>query len=406
VSEFVWGSEREAVLEPYIGTSAPVGKQTLSVNFGGTTLPTFTYRPAGEIKGVLLAFHDAGRNGADYRDYAKHVADTYGLYVVAPEFSERAFSDSEYHLGGIVADGRLLPQDQWTVSLVDDIAAWAHAQVGNDPNDETIAYGHSAGGQFLSRIAAFGPDIFDKMIIANPSTQVRASLEEDVSYGFDGFFSSAEEEAMLKDYLADPVTIYLGSADNDPHDPSLWTNEEAMRQGDNRLARGTFVYNEAKALAAAKGWAFNWELVVADGVGHPGDGMLDAPAFQQAFDGRPGPHTSAWRPTIEFTGPYNGTSHADHIKGSAGNDKVYDFKAVDDVILLKGQVFSELAKGYLSHGAFTIGSAAKDASDHIVYNKKTGVLSYDKDGHGGADATPFAKLVHKPSISADDFYVY
>jgi pimeloyl-ACP methyl ester carboxylesterase len=158
--------------------------------------------------------------------------------------------------------------------------------VGNDPGDETIAFGHSAGGQFLSRVAAFGPDIFDKMIIANPSTHVRASLTEDIPYGFDGYFSSQQKEAMLKDYLSDPVTIYLGGSDNDPNAPDLSQSAGAMRQGDDRLERGLFVYNEAKQLAASKDWDFNWELVIADGVGHTPSGMFNAPEFQHAFDGR------------------------------------------------------------------------------------------------------------------------
>lgn len=256
------------------------------VDYGDATLETFTYRPAGEINGVLLEFHGSGRNASGERDAAIRMADEYGLYVVSPKFGSSEFPSSMYHKGGIVPGGKLLPQDDWTVSLVDDIASWAHAQVGNDPNDETIAFGHSAGGQFLSRIAAFGPDIFDKIIIANPSTHVRASLTEDMPYGFDGYFSSAREEAMLRDYLADPVTIYLGGDDNDPNAPELAGSAAAMRQGDDRLERGQFVYNEAEQLAASKGWDFNWEMVIADDVGHSTRGMLNAPEFQEAFDGR------------------------------------------------------------------------------------------------------------------------
>ncbi len=266
--------------------SAPVGKQTLTVDYGDVVLETFTYRPAGEINGVMLNFHGMGRNASGARDASVEFADEHGFYVVSPVFDESQFPSSMYQLGGIVSGGKMLPQDDWTVSLVDDIASWAHAQVGNDPNDETIAFGHSAGGQFLSRVAAFGPDIFDKMIIANPSTHVRASLTEDAPYGFDGYLSSAQEEAMLRDYLADPVTIYLGANDNNPNDPELSRSAAAMRQGDDRLERGQFVYNEAEKLAASQGWEFNWELVIADDVGHSSWGMLNAPEFEQAFDGR------------------------------------------------------------------------------------------------------------------------
>jgi hypothetical protein len=266
---------------------ALLGKETLTVNYGAATLETFTYRPQGDITGVLITFHGNTRNAEGARDAAIEMADKYGLYVVAPKFPELEYPNSDYQMGGIIsADGQLLPKDDWTVSLADDIAVWAHQQVGNDPADETIAFGHSAGGQFASRLAAFGPDIFDKIIIANPSTHVRASLTENIPYGFDGYMSSTDEDAYLKDYLADPVTIYLGSDDNDPNDPDLAIGPAAMRQGDNRLERGLFVYNEARQLAEAKGWAFHWELVVAEDVGHSTTGVLNAPQFQDAFDGR------------------------------------------------------------------------------------------------------------------------
>ncbi len=263
-------------------TAAPLGKQTQTVSFGGTSLETFTYRPSGEINGVFLTFHGNSRNAEGARNMAIDVAEEYGLYVVAPEFSSSRFDNSEYQFGGIVENGRLMPESQWTVNLVDNIAEWAHAKVGNDPDDETILFGHSGGGQFVSRVAAFGPDAtFDKMIIANPSTHVRASLTENIPYGFDGYMSSAEEEAYLKDYLADPITIYLGSEDDNPNDPDLARHAEAMRQGDDRLERGLNTYYEARAFAEARDWEFNWELVIADDVGHSSSGMLRAPEFHQ-----------------------------------------------------------------------------------------------------------------------------
>ena len=246
---------------------APLGKQTQTVNFDGTSLEVFTYRPSGEIHGVLLAFHGSGRNADGMRDNAIQVANQKGYYVVAPLFDEDRFDGDLYQMGGVVDNGKLIAnRDDWTVSKVDEIAEWANARVGTDAADDTVLFGHSAGGQFVSRVAAFGQDsTFDKMIVANPSTHVWPSLTEKVAYGFGGYFSTAESEAFLKDYLADPVSIYLGSKDNDPNHPELATNSAAMRQGDDRLERGMNAYNAAKEMAASKGWAFNWELVIADG---------------------------------------------------------------------------------------------------------------------------------------------
>lgn len=326
--------------------AAPFGKQTLNVDFGGTTLETFTYRPSGEIKGVLLDFHGASRNADGARNAAIDVADEYGLYVVAPKFETGDFSSTQYNRGGLLDGNRLLPKDEWTVSIVDDIAEWAHAKVGNDPNDETIGFGHSAGGQFMSRVAAFGPDIFDKIIIANPSTHVRASLSEDMPYGFDGL-PAAEAEAYLRDYLADPVTIYAGSRDDDPNDSQLSMGSAAMRQGDHRLERAHNVYNEAKELAESNGWEFNWELVIADGVAHSVSRMFDAPEFRAAFDGRTGGGRDPIQATPapeqpEKTPAPVPESGPETIPESAPKGKSFDFDSVSD---WNGAVIRDFAKG-------------------------------------------------------------
>ena len=370
-------------------TAAPQGAQTLKVNFGGTTLETFTYRPSGEIKGVLLNFHGSSRDAEGARDAAIKIAEAKGLYVVSPKFDESDFSNKDYQMGGIVgSNGQLRSVDDWTVSLVDDIAEWAHAKVGNDPADETIAFGHSGGAQFLSRVAAFGPDIFDKMIVANASTHVRASLSENLPYGFDGM-SAAQQEAYLKDYLADPVTIYAGSADNDPNASDLATGSAAMRQGDDRLERAKFVYNEAKELAASKGWAFNWELVVADDVGHSARKMFNAPEFQDAFDGRTGgsnkaPVSQAPAPSakdvfdFDSASEWNGAVIDDYAKGD-----VFDFSGIDaDTTQSGNQAFEFL--GLAGSDAFTRDGAEIRVrhyqGDTYVYLNTDGDTSYEAKG--------------------------
>ena len=384
--------------------SAPVGKQSLSVNYDGTTLETFTYRPAGEINGILLNFHGSGRNAEGARDAAISMANEYGLYVVAPRFSASDFSSLEYQRGGMVSSsGRLLPKDDWTVSLVDDIAEWAHAKVGNDPDVETIAFGHSAGGQFLSRVAAFGPDIFDKMIITNPSTHVRASLTEKMPYGFGGGLSASEQEAYLKDYLADPITIYAGSKDNDPNAPELSSGSAAMRQGDHRLERAEFVYNEAKELAESKGWEFNWELVVADGVAHSARNMMNAPEFQDAFDGRTGGNGSpskAPAPAPTQPGKDHDYDEASDWHGEVVTDykdgDVFDFRDIDASVTRSGNQDFEFL-GLVGPDAFTTGGAEIRVRHHdgdtYIYLNTDRDVTYEAKGR--------IEGIHH--LTADDF---
>jgi Ca2+-binding RTX toxin-like protein len=97
-------------------------------------------------------------------------------------------------------------------------------------------------------------------------------------------------------------------------------------------------------------------------------------------------------------------------------DTIKDFKPGQDKIVLDNALFksnkafySAIKKGTpdkplkLSKSFFTIGSHAKDKNDYLVYNKKTGVLSYDKDGSGTGGDVEIAKFSNKASLSYKDF---
>ena len=93
--------------------------------------------------------------------------------------------------------------------------------------------------------------------------------------------------------------------------------------------------------------------------------------------------------------------------GRTNVDRVLDFHAEDDTIFLSAKVFGKIAKGGLSKEAFHIGSKAHDLDDRIIYNSKTGALSYDRDGSGSEYAAiKFAQLTPKTLITADDFLVF
>jgi hypothetical protein len=273
--------------------------------------------------------------------------------------------------------------------MVNDIAEWGNAKVGTDNSDDMVLFGHSAGGQFLSRIAAYGEDsTFDKMIVANPSTYVWPSLTEKAANGFGGgYFSASQSEAMLKDYLADPITIYLGAEDDNTDDADLATGAAAMRQGANRLERGLNAYEAAKNMAASKGWEFNWELVKAPGVGHTATGMLQSTALREAIkiteqasgsDALPTPTptpTPIPVPTNK-TFDFNSKSDVENV-GTVANyvkgDK-FDFSTIDaDTLKTGNQTFKFL--GEVGSTAFTTGGAEirirKDAAlneTHIYGN--------------------------------------
>lgn len=77
-----------------------------------------------------------------------------------------------------------------------------------------------------------------------------------------------------------------------------------------------------------------------------------------------------------------------------------------DRILLDQDIFAKLKPGALSASAFVIGAKATDDADRIVYDSKTGALSYDADGSGRGAAVQFAKIGAGLDLTAADFLVF
>lgn len=93
---------------------------------------------------------------------------------------------------------------------------------------------------------------------------------------------------------------------------------------------------------------------------------------------------------------------------STNKDTITDFNAFYDTIRLENTgIFTALGAGtgVLASNKFYVGAAAHDLDDRIIYNKVTGVLSYDADGSGSGAAIQFAYLKTKPTLTNADIVV-
>lgn len=221
---------------------------------------------------MLLVLHGLGTNAPGYRNSAIPLADARGFLVVAPLFDRKRFPVWRYQTGGIVRNQRaegtftVEPEAQWMGrTFLDIINAVRTAE--NRPGLAYSLIGHSAGGQTLSRFAAFVPHQARHIIIANPSTYLSPSREERFPFGFGGLPEKMADDAMLQRYLAQPLTLLLGTADI-KRGSDLNVTAGAERQGSNRLERGHNVYRAAQQLARDRGWTFNWRLVEVPDIGH------------------------------------------------------------------------------------------------------------------------------------------
>jgi len=260
--------------EPY-----PAGSSQRSVSINGETIELFAYKPAHYKDGpVLLVLHGLGTNAPGYRNYAIPIADQLGMLIIAPLFDRKRFPVWRYQTGGIVRDQRV--EGEFTVepearrmgrTFLDIIDSVRAAEGRPDLGYSLI--GHSAGGQTLSRFAAFMPHAAKHIVIANPSTYLWPSREERFPYGFGGLPPALSDDAELRRYLAQPVTVLLGTADVE-RSADLNVREGAERQGYNRLERGRNAWRAAQQLAQQRGWAFNWKLVEVPDVGHSARRMI------------------------------------------------------------------------------------------------------------------------------------
>ncbi len=262
--------------------AAPIapGSGWQTAKLGGTALAIYTYRPQCPDPSILLVFHGLNRNADRYRDYARSLGDRLCMLVVAPKFDKERFPTWRYQRGGIVdRRGVVQPPSSWTGRLVISLVAWLRTQEGRP-----LAYsmiGHSAGGQFLSRIAAFIPNDARRMVVANPSTWVFPSIDVDAPYGLRRAYSNGEAKARLRQYLTAPVTVFLGKEDEG--DTNRNDSREAVAQGETRHDRGLNVFAAARKAARATGAPLNWRLVELPGVGHSASKMFSSQAAAEAL---------------------------------------------------------------------------------------------------------------------------
>lgn len=270
------------------GRAGPIayGRGQVECPNGAEPITLFTYKPDNYKAGPLLViFHGVQRNAEDYRNFAVTMAERFGAIVVVPMFDSVRFPSARYQRGGIMdKEGAALPAEQWTYAIIPRIIAqvrWWEKQ----PELPYYLVGHSAGGQFLVRLAAFLPGEAVRIVAANPGSHLFPNVEQTFGYGFGSLPAALGSDEVIRRYLAAPLTIYLGTDDIYPR-PSFDASEPAMKQGPNRLERGRACYAAAQKLASERGWRFNWRKVETPGVGHDAACMFAAREAADAVFGR------------------------------------------------------------------------------------------------------------------------
>ena len=263
----------------------PAGAGKVGFEVGGQPIEVFTYRPSSFKNGpMLVVCHGMLRNAEEYRDNARGLGDRLGMLIIAPKFDRARFPDAKYQRGGLLDEsGKATSPEQWTWSVIPKLVEEIRQREGS-PEMPYYVIGHSAGAQFAERMAAFVPDHARRIVVANAGVHLFPTRDLPYSFGFGGLPEEIGGDEQFRRFLAQPLTIYLGTADTH-RDNDLYVKEEADQEGRTRLQRGRNFYEFGARLARRHGWEFHWRLVEAPGVGHDGQAMFDHPKCAEALFG-------------------------------------------------------------------------------------------------------------------------
>jgi len=265
----------------------PVGASRFTLPNLGEPIEVFAYKPPTFMNGSLLVVvHGTKRNAEDYRNFAINLGERFNAIIVAPLFDPDRFPDDRYKRGGgVMQDGRLQPREAWTFNIIFRLVAEVRA-MENQPEMPYDVLGHSGGAQIAAKMAMFMPGATRRFVAANPGSNVFPDQDLPFPYGLGGLPQELCSDAILRQYCAAPLTLFLGTGDVYQNAADGFDfSEPAMRQGPVRLARNHNFFNAMQKLAGERGWPFNWRIVEAPGIGHSGAKMFHAPEMEAALFG-------------------------------------------------------------------------------------------------------------------------
>ena len=224
------------------------------------------------------------------------------------------------------------------------------------------------------------PGYTDADLTSNPAAVIALNptivSQFEVTPTSDAIIGTARNDDLRGTNNAD---VILGAAGND---------DLQGRGGDDYLDGG-------KGNDVVRGGAGEDRIFGRDGndrlEGQDGDDLIDGGLGNDKLNG------GAGADSFLFATPLDATTNLDMIT---------DYAVSDDTIWLDNAVFTALTStGTLAVGNFTVGPAAADADDFIIYNQATGTLYYDADGSGAGAQVRFVALGAGLAMTHSDFFV-
>lgn len=271
----------------------------------GINISVFYHKPKafGPNSKILLVIPGAGRGAWEYRDYWRENAEKYNVLILSPSYSEKDYDYAAYHLGGILSSltftnfttkthqgrvnkyfiddddllkGEAVKASGWLFNDFDRIFDLAVKATHSNMKTYDL-FGHSAGGQIISRMAIFKPaSKAHRMIAANAGSYTLPIT--DVVFPL-GLKNTEFKESTFKPVYSTKLTILVGELDNDQETKgTLLHTPQLDKQGLGRLSRAKSLFSVAKSQAELLNMEFNWQINIAKDIGHEAKAMSNVAA--------------------------------------------------------------------------------------------------------------------------------
>ena len=251
------------------------GQFVFSDSLGNADRPitVYSYRPVSwNTSGpILIVMPGAGRDGQSPRETWIPYAEQYSSLVIVPEFSLANYpGDLWYNAGNTYDAGNWQPKTNWTYTAIEHLFDYVRGKSGATRNTYLL-FGHSAGGQFVHRMATVLPEArYSRAVAANSGFYLLPVYT--VPYPF-GLKASPLYESELPNVFARKLIVMSGGSDTNPNDSGLANFPEAQAQGSTRFERARFYFTTVQSEASRLNVPLNWEYHVVPGVGHDESGM-------------------------------------------------------------------------------------------------------------------------------------
>ena len=257
---------------------ATVGKQVFYFDNGGklkSPLKVYYFSPKGNPDSlpIVILMHGAHRDASAYMDGLVDAATVFNCIVVAPEFDKDTYPETDmYNLGNVYnkREHGFTKKEDWTFELIEPLFDEVVKQTKSIDKGYYF-YGHSAGGQFVTRFLLWEPENrIIRAAAANPGWYTLPSKDVDFPFGLK---KSNVPDSNIPPMWAKKVFLLLGTADVIRESVDFNSSAQADAQGQNRFERGQYFFKMAKSNAESLNTPFNWTEIFVPGIGHDNQNM-------------------------------------------------------------------------------------------------------------------------------------